>query len=109
MFLFTVCYVFCYSLFVSLPGASQTSSNSVTGCRSVHPTRGVLLHCLHPQAAAQQALHPPHHHLRFVINISLKNAILLSWKFSFVGNETVLKIHLKQAVDVKTCIYQSVF
>lgn len=54
------------SVCVSFPGPSQTSPNSGPGHGPQHPPRAVLLHRLHPQAASQQALHPPHHHLRSV-------------------------------------------
>lgn len=69
-----VCYYFCslvstlivVPLCVSLSGASSHPSDSGPGHSSMHPTGAVLLHCLHPQAAPQQALRPAHHHLWLV-------------------------------------------
>lgn len=52
---------------LSLPGASQTPSDSGPGHSSQHPAGAVLLHRLHLQASPQQALHPPHRHVRYVI------------------------------------------
>ncbi len=67
---FSVMYVtgdrmsLCFYVLDSVSGASGDPSHPRSGRGSADLSRELLVYSLHPQAAPQQSLHPPRHHLR---------------------------------------------